>query len=209
MNSDSDSNEHRDATGNPRNQFPEVPGRFPPPRSPVEPVVKEEKPVPSKSSMEFHHKKFNSIPEANFANNPNSNEFPEGGQETSEKHNVTGQQYIKQERYDEENQSMSSTHDQKAILDNPNAILDNPNAILDNPNAILDNSRFYRSWNPWAVSSIFEFNYFCCPECDFSTRSDFKTESIQEFINHAISHHPWVSYRVKRIKSCNMHIQFL
>ena len=204
MNSDSDSNEHRDATGNPRNPYPEVPGRFPPPRSPVEPVVKEEKPIPSKSSMEFHHKKFNSIPEANFANNPNSNEFPEGGQETSEKHNVTGQQYIKQEKLENPN----------AILDNPNAILDNPNAILDNPNAkqemdypnpILDNSRFYRSWNPWAVSSIFEFNYFCCPECDFSTRSDFKTESIQEFINHAISHHPWVSYRVKRIKSCNMY----
>ena len=139
----------------------------------VETVVKEEKPISSKSGMEFHHKKFNSIPEANFANNPNSNEFPEGGQETSEKHNVTGQQYIKQE-------------------------LDNPNAILDNPNAILDNSRFYRSWNPWAVSSIFEFNYFCCPECDFSTRSDFKTESIQEFINHASSHHPWVSYRFKK-----------
>ena len=64
-------------------------------------------------------------------------------------------------------------------------------------------------WNPWDISSIFEFNYFCCPECDFSTRSDFKTESIQEFINHALSHHPWVSYRVKRIKSCNMYIQFL
>ena len=191
MNSDSDSNEHRDATGNPRNQFPEVPGRFPPPRSPVEPVVKEEKPVPSKSSMEFHHKKFNSIPEANFANNPNSNEFPEGGQETSEKHNVTGQQYIKQERYDEENQSMSSTHDQKAILDNPNAILDNPNAILDNPNAILDNSRFYRSWNPWAVSSIFEFNYFCCPECDC------KLQMKQDFINHASYNHPWVRKKLK------------
>jgi hypothetical protein len=133
----------------------------------VEPVVKEEKPITSKSIMEFHHKKFHSIPEANFANNPNSNEFLEGGQETSEeKLNVTAQQYIKQE--------------------------------LDTPNAILDNPRSYKSWNPWAVSSIFEFNYFCCPECDFSTRSDFKTESIQEFINHASSHHPWVSYRVKR-----------
>ena len=153
----------------------------------VEPVVKEEKPISGKSGMEFHHKKFNSIPEANFANNPHSNEFLEGSQETSEKHNVTGQQYIKQE-----------LDNPNAILGNPNAILDNPNTILDNPNAILDNSRFYRSWNPWAVSSIFEFNYFCCPECDFSTRSDFKTESIQEFINHAISHHPWVSYRVKK-----------
>ena len=170
----------------------------------VEPVVKEEKPISGKSGMEFHHKKFNSIPEANFANNPHSNEFLEGSQETSEKHNVTGQQYIKQEL-----DNPNAILDNKQELDNPNAILDNPNAILDNPNTILDNSRFYRSWNPWAVSSIFEFNYFCCPECDFSTRSDFKTESIQEFINHAISHHPWVSYRVKRIKSCNMYIQFL
>ena len=139
----------------------------------VETVVKEEKPLSSKSSIEFHHKKFHSIPEANFANNPNSNEFLEGGEETSEKLNVTAQQYIKQE-------------------------LDNPNTILDNPNAILDNPLSHKSWNPWAVSSIFEFNYFCCPECHFSTRSDFKTESIQEFINHAASHHPWVSYRFKK-----------
>ena len=178
----------------------------------VETVVKEEKPIPSKSSMEFHHKKFNSIPEANFANNPHSNEFLEGSQETSEKHNVTGQQYIKQEldnphsMMDNPKQELDNPH---SMMNNPKQELDNPNTILDNPNAILDNSRFYRSWNPWAVSSIFEFNYFCCPECDWSTRSDFKTESIQEFINHALSHHPWVSYRVKRIKSCNMYIQFL
>merc|ERR1740129_192143 len=46
------------------------------------------------------------------------------------------------------------------------------------------------SWNPWYVSSIFEFNYFCCPECDFSTKSDFKKESIQDFVNHASSKHP-------------------
>ena len=130
----------------------------------VEPVVKEEKPITSKSIMEFHHKKFHSIPEANFANNPNSNEFLEGGQETSEeKLNVTAQQYIKQE--------------------------------LDTPNAILDNPRSYKSWNPWAVSSIFEFNFFCCPECGFSTRSDFKIESIQDFVNHASSKHPRVSFR--------------
>ena len=51
------------------------------------------------------------------------------------------------------------------------------------------------SWNPWDVSSIFEFNYFCCPECDFSTKSDFKKESIQDFVNHASSKHPRVSFR--------------
>ena len=52
-------------------------------------------------------------------------------------------------------------------------------------------------WNPWDVSSIFEFNYFCCPECDFKIRSDFNTETKQQFVNHASSNHPWVSFRVK------------
>ena len=52
-------------------------------------------------------------------------------------------------------------------------------------------------WNPWDVSSIFEFNYFCCPECDFKVRSDFNTETKQQFVNHASSNHPLVSFRVK------------
>ena len=52
-------------------------------------------------------------------------------------------------------------------------------------------------WNPWDVSSIFEFNYFCCPECDFKIRSDFNTETKQQFVNHASSNHPWVSFRVE------------
>ena len=41
--------------------------------------------------------------------------------------------------------------------------------------------------NPWDVYSIFEFNFFCCPECDC------KTQSKQDFINHASTLHPWVS----------------
>ena len=41
--------------------------------------------------------------------------------------------------------------------------------------------------NPWEVSSLYEFNYFCCPECDI------KSTSAQEFINHASYYHPWVS----------------
>ena len=43
--------------------------------------------------------------------------------------------------------------------------------------------------NPWDVASIFEFNYFCCPECDC------KLQLKQDFINHASFHHPWVSWR--------------
>ena len=70
---------------------------------------------------------------------------------------------------------------------------------LDNPNATLDNPHSYKSWNPWAVSSIFEFNFFCCPECGFSTRSDFKIESIQDFVNHASSKHPRVSFKERRM----------
>ena len=41
--------------------------------------------------------------------------------------------------------------------------------------------------NPWDVSSIFDFNYFCCPECDI------KLQLKQDFINHASYNHPWVS----------------
>ena len=54
------------------------------------------------------------------------------------------------------------------------------------------------SWNPWDVSSIFEFNYFCCPECDFRIRSDFNTETKQDFVNHASSKHPRVSFREQK-----------
>ena len=38
--------------------------------------------------------------------------------------------------------------------------------------------------NPWAVLSIFEFQYFNCPSCVF------KTHSKKEFINHAMKVHP-------------------
>ena len=38
--------------------------------------------------------------------------------------------------------------------------------------------------NPWAVSDLEEFLFFCCPECDF------KKKNIDEFLNHAINIHP-------------------
>ena len=41
--------------------------------------------------------------------------------------------------------------------------------------------------NPWDVYSIFEFNYFCCPECDA------RSQNKQDFVNHATSNHPHVS----------------
>ena len=41
--------------------------------------------------------------------------------------------------------------------------------------------------NPWSVTNIDEFLYFCCPECDN------KTQSRALFINHAYLHHPRVN----------------
>ena len=42
--------------------------------------------------------------------------------------------------------------------------------------------------NPWKASSIFEFQYFCCPECDC------KSHTKQAFVDHASTYHTWVSY---------------
>ena len=46
-----------------------------------------------------------------------------------------------------------------------------------------------QEFNPWDVVSIFDFTYYlyCCPECDW------KEPSKQEFVNHALTYHPWVS----------------
>jgi hypothetical protein len=48
-----------------------------------------------------------------------------------------------------------------------------------------------QEFNPWDVVSIFDFTYYlyCCPECDW------KEPSKQEFVNHALTYHPWVSYK--------------
>ena len=43
---------------------------------------------------------------------------------------------------------------------------------------------FLQMENPWNVQSIFEFQYFNCPSCDF------KNNSKQEFVNHAYEIHP-------------------
>ena len=38
--------------------------------------------------------------------------------------------------------------------------------------------------NPWSVHSIYDFSYFCCPECD--SKWQFK----QDFVDHAFNTHP-------------------
>ena len=37
--------------------------------------------------------------------------------------------------------------------------------------------------NPWSASSIFDFCYFFCPECDN------KSKSKQDFVGHASNYH--------------------
>ena len=43
-------------------------------------------------------------------------------------------------------------------------------------------------FNPWDVSNLEEFLYFCCPECDT------KHPNKPAFINHALIEHPKVSF---------------
>ena len=47
--------------------------------------------------------------------------------------------------------------------------------------------------NPWEVSSIYDFNFFCCPECDFKMKSDDRM-NIKNFVDHASIHHAWVGH---------------
>ena len=42
--------------------------------------------------------------------------------------------------------------------------------------------------NPWDVSNLEEFLFFCCPECDS------KHPSKSSFINHALIEHPKVRF---------------
>ena len=43
--------------------------------------------------------------------------------------------------------------------------------------------------NPWNASSLFDFCYFCCPECHD------KSKSKQDFVNHASTYHSEVCLR--------------
>ena len=48
--------------------------------------------------------------------------------------------------------------------------------------SIMEQNVKYDNINPWIASSIFEFYYFCCPECDE------KSKDKQDFVNHAAYH---------------------
>ena len=43
-------------------------------------------------------------------------------------------------------------------------------------------------FNPWDVSTIEDFLFYCCPECED------KSTSMNNFVHHALSKHPVVSF---------------
>ena len=43
---------------------------------------------------------------------------------------------------------------------------------------------FDKSYNPWVVASLDEFNFLCCPECIFRTKEEIT------FQVHAMQNHP-------------------
>ena len=56
--------------------------------------------------------------------------------------------------------------------------------IISNQELFFDNEETYVTENPWSVHSIYDFSYFCCPECD--SKWQFK----QDFVDHALNTHP-------------------
>ena len=54
------------------------------------------------------------------------------------------------------------------------------------------------SENPWEVSSLFKFAYFCCPECDL------KVHKKQDFVNHAFEMHPTRAQALYNIDDVSM-----
>ena len=51
-----------------------------------------------------------------------------------------------------------------------------------------------REVNPWAAESIYDYQYFCCPECDT------KWQVKQNFVSHALEHHPTSIFALQHIK---------
>jgi len=49
----------------------------------------------------------------------------------------------------------------------------------------MDPIDFKVDYNPWEAASIYEFRYFCCPECDC------KSHNKQEFVDHTYNYHSW------------------
>jgi len=50
-----------------------------------------------------------------------------------------------------------------------------------------------QDYNPWAATSIFDFMFFCCPECDC------KSPNKQDFVNHTVNYHSWALESLRQI----------
>ena len=55
-------------------------------------------------------------------------------------------------------------------------------------------SDYDEKWNPWTADILDEYLYFVCPECDF------KHQSREIFIGHALEHHPKSIECISKIK---------
>ena len=55
--------------------------------------------------------------------------------------------------------------------------------------------------NPWIATSIFDFTYFCCPECDD------KSKSKEDFVIHAFTYHKSVSFHELKFLSFLANLQ--
>ena len=49
---------------------------------------------------------------------------------------------------------------------------------------MIDNFEFEDKFNPWTVTSLDDFLFYCCPECDI------RSVTKSEFIQHAVNNHP-------------------
>ena len=78
-------------------------------------------------------------------------------------------------------------------MDNENSFLNPIEPLLDESNNFMEEndskSMIFspKVENPWNIQSIYELQYFNCPNCIY------KNQSKQDFINHAFENHPEVT----------------
>ena len=83
---------------------------------------------------------------------------------------------------------------QVAMEEESNPIPHKQDMVEDESNANTIPLKMEQSSKPyinsqWLATSIFDFYYFCCPECNE------KSQDKQEFINHASTYHAGVSWK--------------
>jgi len=52
----------------------------------------------------------------------------------------------------------------------------------------MDSIDIKYEYNPWEATSLYDFSYFCCPECDN------KSQTKQDFVDHTANCHAWVRW---------------